>query len=151
MTVIRAEQVQSRGDEETFRNRPEALGNRRAGNTTGEWSAHKLPRRLGWPRWEGPEQGSRNCVGGAAERPLRRPQGRQRARQSPPASLPFARGKGKSLGFRKNRSLEPMTHAQNLPPLRSTGTNSRYAIEALLHETHRRAGCRGLRESGQVG
>src|SRR5207248_11471452 len=34
----------------------------------GEWSAHKLPRRLGWPRWEGPEQGSRNCVGGAAER-----------------------------------------------------------------------------------
>src|SRR5213595_1307110 len=28
--------------------RPEALGNRRAGNTTGEWSAHKLPRRLGW-------------------------------------------------------------------------------------------------------
>src|SRR5438874_13670566 len=68
MTVIRAEQVQSRGDEETFRNRPEALGNRRAGNTTGEWSAHKLPRRLDWPRWEGPEQGSRNCVGGAAER-----------------------------------------------------------------------------------
>src|SRR5437588_12159270 len=68
MTVIRAEQVQSRGDEETFRNRPEALGNRRAGNTTGEWSAHKLSRRLGWPRWEGPEQGSRNCVGGAAER-----------------------------------------------------------------------------------
>ena len=56
MTVIRAEQVQSRGDEETFRNRPEALGNRRVGNTTGEWSAHKLPRRLGWPRWEGPEQ-----------------------------------------------------------------------------------------------
>ena len=48
MTVIRAEQVQSRGDEETFRNRPEALGNRRVGNTTGEWSAHKLPRRLGW-------------------------------------------------------------------------------------------------------
>src|SRR5947208_10638445 len=44
---------------------------------------------LDWPRWEGPEQGSRNCVGGAAERPLRRPQGRQRARQSPPASLPF--------------------------------------------------------------
>ena len=78
MTVIRAEQVQSRGDEETFRNRPEALGNRRAGNTTGEWSAHKLPRRLGWPRWEGPEQGSRNCVGGAAERQLRRPQGRHR-------------------------------------------------------------------------
>src|SRR5438105_14386177 len=68
MTVIRAEQVQSRGDEETFRNRPEALVNRRAGKTTGEWSAHKLPRRLGWPRWEGPEQGSRNCVGGAAER-----------------------------------------------------------------------------------
>ena len=48
MTVIRAEQVQSRGDEETFRHRPEALGNRRAGNTTGEWSAHKLPRRLAW-------------------------------------------------------------------------------------------------------
>ena len=47
MTVIRAEQVQSRGDEETFRNRPEALGNRRAGKTTGEWSAHKLPRRFG--------------------------------------------------------------------------------------------------------
>src|SRR6266567_2422431 len=70
---------------------------------------------LDWPRWEGPEQGSRNCVGGAAERPLRRPQGRQRARQSPPASLPFAKGKGKSLGFRKNRSLEPMTLAQNLP------------------------------------
>src|SRR5437764_11238980 len=23
---------------------------------------------LDWPRWEGPEQGSRNCVGGAAER-----------------------------------------------------------------------------------
>jgi len=36
MTVIRAEQVQSRGDEETFRNRPEALGNRRAGNTSTE-------------------------------------------------------------------------------------------------------------------
>src|SRR5207248_11689517 len=69
---------------------------------------------LDWPRWEGPEQGSRNCVGGAAERQLRRPQGRQRARQSPPASLPFARRKGKSLGFRKNRSLEPMTLAQNL-------------------------------------
>ena len=47
MTVIRAEQVQSRGDEETFRNRPEALGNRRAGKTTGEWSAHKLSRRFG--------------------------------------------------------------------------------------------------------
>src|SRR5205809_4887615 len=28
--------------------RPEALGNRRSGTTTGEWSAHKLPRRLGW-------------------------------------------------------------------------------------------------------
>ena len=36
MTVIRAEQVQSRGDEETFRNRPEALGNRRVGNTSTE-------------------------------------------------------------------------------------------------------------------
>src|SRR5205814_7740859 len=23
---------------------------------------------LDWPRWEGPEQGSRNCVGGATER-----------------------------------------------------------------------------------
>src|SRR5438067_3297770 len=53
---------------ETCPQRPEALGNRRVGNTTDEWSAHKLPRRLDWPRWEGPEQGSRNCVGGAAER-----------------------------------------------------------------------------------
>src|SRR5438105_665869 len=99
---------------------------------------------LYWPRWEGPEQGSRNCVGGAAERPLRRPQGRQRARQSPPASLPFARGKGKSLGFRKNRSLEPTTLAQNLPlfhlvkpsergrPARSQGAEGAHARMANI-------------------
>src|SRR5205814_3811550 len=53
---------------------------------------------LYWPRWEGPEQGSRNCVGGAAERQLRRPQGRQRARQSPPASLPFEQGRENPWG-----------------------------------------------------
>src|SRR5436853_5430980 len=94
--------------------RPEALGNRRVGTTTGEWSAHKLPRRLDWPRWEGPEQGSRNCVGGAAERtpPAARPASREAVASRTPS---FGKRKGKSLGFRKNRSLEPTTLAQNSP------------------------------------
>ena len=114
--MTRAEQVQSRGNEgirALSDPRPWATGAPAIRPVSGQ--RINCLGDLDWPRWEGPEQGSRNCVGGAAERPLRRPQGRQRARQSPPASLPFARGKGKSLGFRKNRSLEPMTHAFSLP------------------------------------
>src|SRR5204863_5691082 len=111
MTVIRAEQVQSRGDEETFRHRPEALGNRRAGNTTGEWSAHKLPRRLDWPKWEGPEQGSRNCVGGAAERPP--PAARPASREAVASRIPsFGNREGKIPGVPE----EPEPEANHARP-----------------------------------
>src|SRR5439155_13637530 len=84
-------------------------------HTTGEWSAHKLPRRLGWPRWEGPERGSRNCVGGAAERHYAdRKVGIARGSRLPHPFL-WQEGRESPLGFRKNRSLEPMTLAFSLP------------------------------------
>ena len=69
MTMIRAEQVQSRGN-----------GGIRALSDPRPWATGAPALRpvsgqrinclgdLDWPRWEGPEQGSRNCVGGAAER-----------------------------------------------------------------------------------
>ena len=115
MTVTRAEQVQSRGNE-----------GKRALSVPRPWATGASALRpmsgqrinclgdLDWPRWEGPEQGSRNCVGGAAERtpPAARPASREAVASRIPS---FGKRKGKSLGFRKNRSLEPTTLAQNLP------------------------------------
>src|ERR1043166_4880843 len=96
--------------QKTFRHRLEALGNRRAGTTTGEWSAHKLPRRLVWLEvgrtGTGLKETAREALLSALT-PIAR--SADCARQSPPASLPLVQRKGKSLGLRKNRSLEPMT------------------------------------------
>src|SRR5205823_12093462 len=115
MTMTRAEQVQSRGNEGKRAlsvPRPWATGasairpmSGQRINCLGDWIGRsgKDRNRAQETAWE------------ALLSALRRPQGRHRARQSPPASLPLPTGKGKSLGFRKNRSLEPITLALNLP------------------------------------
>src|SRR3954454_22202153 len=92
MTVIRAEQVRHpRRGRKTCLPRLGALGNRRAGTTTGVWSAHNslsatLSARGGrGPERGKPQRGRRHC----APQPILT--GRRMREVVPPASLLFER------------------------------------------------------------
>src|SRR3954451_7987 len=88
MTVIRAEQVRRpRRGRKTCLPRLGALGNRRAGTTTGVWSAHNsLSATKGWSEAGEDRHGASNRVGGATERPCRSSRVGGLREVAPPAS-----------------------------------------------------------------